>query len=357
MNNRNWEHERCFENSMPLYELRNIVHAYKGQTALDIDRMEVPADSVTGILGPNGSGKSTLLSLLGFIQAPTRGNLFFDDQPAEPFAANVRGKVAMLPQEPFLLKRSVFGNIAYGLKIRKTNGSIRRRVHEALELVGLKPDLFSQRPWYALSGGEVRRVALAARLAMQPKVLLLDEPTNSVDGTSAQMIKEAVLHARQQWGTTLVVVSHDMDWLADLCDHTLYLFRGRIVGHAKHTLIYGPWKQSRQGWVARPLDAEQSFMAAPGFENEELHRAVASLPAAKAHLYRAPVDIPQHHHCLKGQLLRLGFERTSQRISAAVQVGSTVLSAYLPSDNHTACQCHPGQTVWIGYDPLSIEWL
>lgn len=339
---------------MPLYELNNISHTYKDRIVLNIDHWKVASDTVTGVVGPNGSGKSTLLSLLGFVTTPTRGEIQLNGQSTEPFADSVRGKVAMLPQDTFLLKRSVYGNIAYGLKIRNNTSDVRQRVHQAMTMVGLEPENFAGRPWFALSGGEARRVALAARLALRPQVLLMDEPTTSVDAASAQMIKEAALHAHQQWGTSLIVASHDVEWLADMCDDMLHLFRGCILGSGQQTLVFGPWKSDKNGFVARSLAADQDFLAAPS--PDTLAGAVAALPANDADLYSEPSQIPDAHHRLQGLLLRLNYEKATRRVNAAIQVGSIVLTVYLPEREIQACNYHPGQKVWVGYDPLSIDW-
>ena len=145
------------------------------------------------------------------------------------------------------MKRSVFNNVAYGLRLRGEGGDVVDRVYEALSLVGLNSEDFARRPWYALSGGETQRVALAARLALKPKVLLLDEPTASVDSASAQLIKEASIRACQDLGTTLIVASHDWQWLYEICDDILHLFRGKISGTGRETIIFSPWQQLEPG--------------------------------------------------------------------------------------------------------------
>ena len=137
----------------------------------------------------------------------------------------------MLPQEPYLLKRSVGDNISYGLKIRGAEGR-KGKVADALNRVGLDPVKFSGRSWHQLSGGEAQRVALAARLVLRPKVLLLDEPTASLDKESAARIKMASLAARREWGASLVVVSHDLAWLESVCDNILVLADGRLMHHS-----------------------------------------------------------------------------------------------------------------------------
>jgi tungstate transport system ATP-binding protein len=111
-------------------------------------------------------------------------------------------------------------------------------VDAALALVGLDPGRFAGRMWHQLSGGEVKRVALAARLALHPRVLLLDEPTANLDRDSAELVRRAVLAARERHGTTLVISGHDQIWLRAICDDILWLRDGSLAapiqedGHA-----------------------------------------------------------------------------------------------------------------------------
>jgi tungstate transport system ATP-binding protein len=338
---------------MPLYELSNVVQTYNGQTVLDIDHWTVDAHTVTGVAGPNGSGKSTLLALMGFIIAPTAGRVCFDGRPSQPFGDAVRGKVVLLPQESYLLKRSVYRNVAYGLQLAKHRGDLHEPVHTAMTMVGMDPEIFGRRPWYALSGGETRRVALAARLALRPQVLLMDEPTAGVDVASAQLIKEAALHARRQWGTTLVVTSHDADWLADICDDVLHLFRGRSLGKGQKTLIIGPWQVRPGNMVSRALTDDQDFLAA-GMP-DDLNSAVATVRARQLGLYPVSHPVPADCHCLEGLLLRLSYEQITHHTSAAVLVGRTVLTAYLSDAPHESGFA-PGQKVRIAYSPQAVEW-
>ena len=84
-------------------------------------------------------------------------------------------------------------------------------------------------------------MALAARLILKPDVLLLDEPTASIDALSAQLMKDAVLKARSEWGTTLIVASHNWQWLYGICDAVFHLLKGRVLGTGRGTLFFGPW--------------------------------------------------------------------------------------------------------------------
>ena len=102
----------------PLYRVSRLKHAYQGRTVLSIDTLEIAPASIVGLIGPNGSGKSTLLKLLAFVERPAEGRISFKGRPAAPFDENVRFQVCLLTQEPYLMKRTVYQNIAYGLKLR-----------------------------------------------------------------------------------------------------------------------------------------------------------------------------------------------------------------------------------------------
>jgi len=210
-----------------LYELRNIALSYAGQVVLDIPGLDIDEDSVLGIVGHNGSGKSTLLRLLAFLEDPDQGEIRFRDRICSSKDEHLRRQATLLTQTPYLLKRTVFGNVAYGLKTRRIKHA-EQAVFDALNMVGLPPDRFARRRWHQLSGGERQRVALASRLVLQPDVLLLDEPTSNLDLESTGLTRKAMLQAREQWSTNLIVVSHDLDWLSRVSNRTLSMSRGRI---------------------------------------------------------------------------------------------------------------------------------
>lgn len=213
-----------------VFELCHLRQEYAGRTALQIPELRIPEGCILGISGHNGSGKSTLLRLLAFLETPVHGRVVYRSQPDLP-SARARRRITLLTQEPYLLTRSVAANVAYGLRVRGglDERTLQHRVEEALEMVGLPASLFAHRSWRALSGGEAQRVALAARLVLRPDVLLLDEPTSSLDPDNAQRLLDAALLARDEWGVTLVVVSHDANWLKAVSDGVLFIQRGEVV--------------------------------------------------------------------------------------------------------------------------------
>ena len=229
-----------------ILELRQVSHGYNGSTVLQVPHLAVQQGAIVGLAGPNGSGKTTLLRLMSFLEKCRAGEICFRGQPAEPFSDRVRFRVSFLTQEPYLLKRSVFDNIAYGLKLRGEKNGLAKKVSAALDLVGLHQS-FAGRPWFALSGGEAQRVALAARLALQPDCLLLDEPTAGVDMPSAEKISQAIFMAQREWGTTLVVSSHNRAWLHGICDRLIFLYNGTILPGGLENVLFGPWESLPDG--------------------------------------------------------------------------------------------------------------
>ena len=335
----------------PIYEIQSLNHSYGDQTVLSIDHLTVKPASIVGLVGPNGSGKSTLLRLLGLIERPSQGEIFFNGHQVQPFSDEARFLITMLPQEPFLMKRSVYNNVSYGLKLRRNGKDIAGKVKDALSLVGLESEDFVRRPWYALSGGETQRVALAARLALKPKVLLLDEPTASVDAASAQLIKEATLRARQELGTTLIVASHDWQWLYEICDEVLHLFKGKIFGRGRETIIFGPWQKLKtEKWGKILSDNQLLQVSSP--PNQEAAAVIDILSVSHDLPAATGEDI-----VLSGTVSRLSLERKTGRLFATILVGDFPFSVGIDFEQVEVHTIFPGKTIFIRYRPDQIKWI
>lgn len=334
----------------PVYELQSLEHTYGEKMVLSIEHLTVQPASIVGLIGPNGGGKSTLLKLMGLIERPTKGRIIFNGRPVEPFSDGARFQVSMLPQESFLMKRSVFHNVSYGLKLRGAK-NITNKVYEALALVGLDGNNFSSRPWYALSGGEAQRVALAARLVLKPKALLLDEPTASVDVASAQLIKHAAIWARQELGTTLIVASHDWPWLYEVSDKILHLYNGRIFGTGREAIIFGPWeKLGTNKWGKILSDGQQLHVPPPP---GPAAAAVIDLTFVGDH-ERKTVE---EDVVLSGVVSRLSLEKKTGQVFATILAGDLSFSIKLPRQQHTESSLFPGRTIDVRYCLDQVRWV
>jgi tungstate transport system ATP-binding protein len=337
----------------PIYRIENIVHRYNHQPVLTVDRLDIEPASIVGLVGPNGSGKSTLLKLMAFILRPTEGQIRFDGVPAAPFDESVRFQVTLLTQDPYLMKRTVFNNIVYGLKVRGDRENWHRSVQDALAMVGLDPGTFARRQWDELSGGEAQRVALAARLVLKPRVLLLDEPTASVDARSSELIRNASLRARNDWGTTLVIASHDREWLYDVCDEVLHLFKGTPAGTGRSNMIFGPWVPGDRGRHAKLLgDGRRLMVSAPPGED-----ATAFIdPAAIRILAKGETTAGEDTVSVEGTITRLSLERQSGDLFADVRVGPLTLVVRVTESHLAAMTLHRGWPITLAYRPDSIRW-
>lgn len=233
-----------------LIEVNNLTHVYATRTSLerkalaDVSLKIQPGESV-GIAGQTGSGKSTLVQHLAGLLEPTSGQVLLDGVVAHVRTSAAQSKrhhigiAFQYPEEQFF-KQTVFQEVAFGPRNLGLKGTrLEARVSSALKLVGLSPQAFLSRCPFALSGGEMRRVALASVLAMRPEVLILDEPTAGLDTRGRRDLLDHVATWREDTGHTLILISHDLGILPRVVDRVLLLCDGRIEGDGSTRTILG----------------------------------------------------------------------------------------------------------------------
>lgn len=213
-----------------IYQLHNLTQTYNGRTVLQVERLKIFAQEILAIVGPSGSGKSTLLRQLNFLEQPAAGYMTFESSTLNGSVPplEVRRKVTTVFQSPVLLNRSVADNVAYGLRVRGENKKvIAQAVAEALARVGLSK--LAHQSARNLSGGEAQRVALARALVLRPTVLLLDEPTANLDPYNVKLIEEIVTEVNRAWGTTVVLVTHNVFQAKRLAHRVALLLEGQLI--------------------------------------------------------------------------------------------------------------------------------
>lgn len=225
---------------MALIECVDLTHVYLQGTPLEAVALRgvtlsIDAGTFVGLLGPTGSGKSTLIQHFNALLRPTSGTVRvagIDLSQPRADVKTVRRKVGLVFQYPEdqLFEETVFDDVAYGPRnLGLATPEIQERVHDALRVVGVDPDAFGRRSPFSLSGGEMRRVAIAGVLAMQPEVLVLDEPAAGLDPQGKQEILGQIRTLHRERGLTVILITHSMDEAAQLVDRIVVMNRGQVA--------------------------------------------------------------------------------------------------------------------------------
>lgn len=224
---------------MPILEANNLTYTYSvgspfEKTAVDHINLQIEQGEFVGIIGHTGSGKSTLMQMMNGLLKPTEGTVLLNGADIWAKKADrraVRFQVGLVFQYPEyqLFEETVYKDIAFGPKnMGLDDTEIDRRVRETAEAVGLSADLL-EKPPYALSGGQKRRVAIAGVMAMEPKVLILDEPTAGLDPKGRTTILTQISAYQKRTGCTVILVSHSMEDVAKYVSKLLVLSHAKIV--------------------------------------------------------------------------------------------------------------------------------
>ncbi|MEH0019815.1 MAG: ABC transporter ATP-binding protein [Desulfobacter sp.] len=336
--------------STPLYQAHRVRHFYGDKNVLDIEDLTIPAGSIVGLSGPNGSGKTTLLKLLAFAMKPTQGEIRFNGRAEVPLSPRVRSRVTLLTQKPYLLKRSVFDNVAYGLHIRKDTNGLEQRVARALDSVGLDFSQFHQRSWHELSGGEAQRVAMAARLILTPEALLLDEPVASVDSESARLIRRASLAARDEWGCTLIIVSHDLAWLHACSDTRLSIDRGRIFATGEESVFPPPYLRTQDGRLFKDLGNGERILLSPG------NGKTAFIQKSRIRIRRPGEDDNGYDNRITARITQMLLEKKSGNVLTTLALDGFSIILSLAPDQVAESGLYPGKQVTTLFHSNDITW-
>jgi phosphate transport system ATP-binding protein len=216
---------------------RDINFYYGAFQALHGIGLDIPAHKITAFIGPSGCGKSTFLRTMNRMNEALRntrveGDLRLDG--ADIFAmdvTDVRRRVGMVFQKSNPFPKSIFDNVAYGLRVNGINRKsvIEEAVERSLEHAALWTEVKDklQKPASALSGGQQQRLCIARALAVEPEVLLLDEPCSALDPIATRKIEELLFQLKEM--TTIVIVTHNMQQAARLADFTGFFLLGKLI--------------------------------------------------------------------------------------------------------------------------------
>ena len=234
-----------------MIELVNVEKTYYSKAgdihALHKTSLSIKAGEIFGIIGLSGAGKSTLVRCINMLEKPTAGQVFVDGQEltamSEAQLRKARQSIGMIFQHFNLLPaRTVAGNVAYPLKgSGLSKEDIQKKVATLLELVGIgdKADAYPSQ----LSGGQKQRVAIARALANDPQVLLCDEATSALDPQTTKAILHLLKHLNETLGITIVLITHEMAVVKEICDRVAVMEYGRVVEQGEVFTVFAEPKQ------------------------------------------------------------------------------------------------------------------
>jgi len=282
----------------PILGIKDLVVRHGDQTVLQVGSLDIQEGEVLAVIGPNGAGKSTLLLVLGRLLHPDAGQVCFRGKPIEQEdELAYRRRIALVLQEPLLLHRSVYDNVAAGLKFRGLpQTEVKLRTEQWLDR--LEINHLRDRPANRLSGGEAQRTSLARAFVLQPELLLLDEPFSALDAPTRSRLLQDLHTLLSQTNITTVFITHDLDEPLLHGDRVAVLLGGvlRQVGRPQDVFT-APSDGEVAAFVgletviAGTVAASQNGLV--GVEADGLHlEAVGDLPVGKHVLYcMRPEDI------------------------------------------------------------------
>jgi phosphate transport system ATP-binding protein len=216
-------------------QVRKLNFFYGKVQALHAINLDIAGNRVTALIGPSGCGKSTLLRTLNRMHETVRhtrldGEIRLDGEDIlVQDVTRLRRRVGMVFQRPNPFPKSIFDNVAYGLRINGHTGGLTDAVERSLRRAALWDEVKDQlhKSAYALSGGQQQRLCIARALAVDPEVLLLDEPCSALDPVNTAKIEELLFDLKSN--CTLVIVTHNMQQAARVSDSTAFLLSGELV--------------------------------------------------------------------------------------------------------------------------------
>jgi energy-coupling factor transport system ATP-binding protein len=259
------------ESGAPIISIRDLHHTYLRGSPLEVSALkgvslEVYEGESVGIIGRTGAGKSTIVQHLnGLIRCREAGKVIVDGQdlsdPSVPIKA-IRQKVGLVFQHPEdqLFERLVGDDIAFGpKKLGMARPDRRERVRWAMEMVGLDFEAFKDRFTFSLSGGEMRKAAIAGVLALQPRILILDESTTGIDPRGRKELLSHIVRLRREYGTTLISVSSNMEEVASLVERIYVVDDGKVVLEGSTREVFSNLDLLRQYGLGVPQMSSLSY--------------------------------------------------------------------------------------------------
>ena len=324
------------------YTLNNVQMFYGTQCALDILSLTIEHGQTLAILGQNGAGKSTLLSLLALLNKPASGELLLFGEITRSISRQQRRRIGLVAQQPYLLPGSVRDNIALALRCQQINKTEHQsRIAEALSTVNLAH--LADQDAATLSGGELKRAALARVLAYQPDILLLDEPFSHLDTQHIHQL-EGLIEKLSSENRTVIFTTHNRMQAYALADQHIHLLQGQLSEAPLLNLFHG-------------------HVNGNCFETGKIQIYASPAPISARHIAIDPRQIivsSQPHpdssarNQLQGRLTQIAEEGHEVRLTVDCSESFQVI---ISPESLRQLQLHLGDSLWLSFKASAVSLL
>lgn len=321
-----------------IFSLRDISKSYKGKEILSIKHLDMKNGKIYCITGPNGAGKTTLLEIMAGIQKPDSGSIVYrgTKEPARGYR-----EIAMILQDTVVFNTTVYKNIAFGLKANKIDKKLHKeKINNALMSVKLEKNKYQKA--VTLSGGEKKQLAIARALVLDPEVLICDEPTAGLDKNNRDTIISIFKNIHKNHALTIIIASHDIDFVLSVSTKTYSLFRGRQVPLSIENVFHGKVIDNKKVQVGN-----MEFYTAGSKKGE----ANIVIPPETIVLSGEPL-LSSMRNRFKGQVVKL--EKNQEQIKVWVDIG-VVLCSYITPLSLKEMKITLDDTIWVEFKATAIK--
>jgi len=197
--------------------------------------------------------------------------------------------------------------------------------------------------------------ALAARLILKPKVLILDEPTTGVDTNSAQLIKEAILSAKQKYNTTILISSHDHNWLNHICDKRIGLFQGELVENGSVNLLFAPWTKDDEGNLVK-LFIDGQKLTVPN-SSDKKRDAILMINSSDFKICKTDCDKQIDQDTLKGKIISIHQQEEQRKLLIEFAIAGIGFNCRICRSFFITQGFLPGDEIYINLKFSNLQWI